>query len=209
MGWIPEPKHLQAIEAAIALAEVAAAQARAVDANVALVTANDALQASLHAVSGFRENAAHVAGHAAVAAHSASLACGDISAASDELGVTRDSKDPIHVAANRYDYELLSKAADCEGWDDSTPVPPEFFGPLWPFDKPDDWPEEAVSEPQDPELSLELDVPDDATDEQIAELVQQAMSRANAVLIGTGGAGLTLDEGSVQVWTPVREGIPS
>ena len=39
-------------------------------------------------------------------------------------------------AAMRRDYEMLKTAAKAEEWTDDTPVPPDFFGPLWPQGNP-------------------------------------------------------------------------
>jgi hypothetical protein len=60
--------------------------------------------------------------------------------------------DVAALAAMRYDYELLRVAANEEHWTDETPVPPEFFGPLWPFGQPDDWhvKEQSAGEPDVP-----------------------------------------------------------
>jgi hypothetical protein len=38
------------------------------------------------------------------------------------------------------DYDALLRAAGAEQWTDTTPVPPEFFGPLWPGGPPPGWP---------------------------------------------------------------------
>ena len=71
------------------------------------------------------------------------------------------------LTAVKHDYGLLLNAAAAESWTDETPVPPEFFGPLWPFGPPPNWP--VKEEDSDgAELVLEIEVPDDATDEEIA-----------------------------------------
>lgn len=44
------------------------------------------------------------------------------------------------IKAMRADTELLLAAAEREKWTDDTPVPPEFFGHLWPFGAPKGWP---------------------------------------------------------------------
>jgi hypothetical protein len=38
------------------------------------------------------------------------------------------------------DLNLLRSTAAKEHWTDATPVPPEFFGPLWPDGPPEEWP---------------------------------------------------------------------
>jgi hypothetical protein len=47
---------------------------------------------------------------------------------------------PIDASAMRRDLELLLETARAKGWTDATPVPPEFFGPLWPDGPPKGWP---------------------------------------------------------------------
>jgi len=47
------------------------------------------------------------------------------------------------------DYQLLAETARVEAWTDETPVPPDFFGPMWPDGVPGYW----------------YEIPDDATDE--------------------------------------------
>ena len=109
--------------------------------------------------------------------------------------------EPTAQAAVRRDFDLLLAASEEFDWTDGTPVPPEFFGPLWPEGEPEGWPrpeptDDHHSEP--PVLKLEIAVPEgmdsaatQAFDAKVAELLA-AMSAFDAAM---GGHGLKiLDE---------------
>lgn len=61
-----------------------------------------------------------------VVAHAAAIAACDVDSA---FGVNA-------IAAMNRDFQLLKEQSQAESWDDSTPVPPELLGPLWPDGPP-------------------------------------------------------------------------
>ena len=96
------------------------------------------------------------------------------------------------------DYRLLFAASHAEGWKDGEDfsIPPEFFGPLWPYGEPEGWPVEASGkhEPR-PTMMVNIAVPPGMTEAQskafngkVVELLRE-MSRLHA---GSGGTGLRI-----------------
>jgi hypothetical protein len=104
-------------------------------------------------------------------------------------------EDPLAVAL-RYDYQLLRDTAQREGWTDETPVPPQFFGPLWPFGAPQGWPL-GVSEAglAMPELTLEFDIPDDVDPDEADAAIGQIIQRLSDLHTAMGGNGLEIADG--------------
>lgn len=153
------------------------------------------------------------------ATQAASAASGVLSAAHDNgsgnlrhvLIAVRNAIDaagaskPNAILAARRDYDLLVAAAEREGWDDNTPVPPEFFGPLWPDGEPEGWPEEGKETPSgDAAIELTIEVPDDASPEDIERIVRELTDRVDDVHRAEGGRGVVIDaiEVSLSVGTP-------
>ena len=93
------------------------------------------------------------------------------------------------VTAMTRDLELLKEASRQEEWTDDTPVPPEFFGPLWPEGEPEGWPvKEETSEGQ--ELVLEFEVPEGMSDEEAMERISALINKADDLHRAHGGRGL-------------------
>ncbi|MBX3322800.1 MAG: hypothetical protein KF757_07395 [Phycisphaeraceae bacterium] len=180
--WPDAPaKHVEALDKVITLAQASAAdpastseaELRAVHAaahaaaatysahaHAADAAASDA--AAAHAVAAY--SAADAAARAAVAAYSAAVAvyaaATRAAAAADAAHSAAHSADTApyvfaHASrAIRRDYEQLKAAAKAEQWSDDTPVPPAFFGPLWPDGEPSGWPGQEVET-----LQLNSDIP--------------------------------------------------
>ena len=113
------------------------------------------------------KNAAHDAPKAYVYATAATAAAAAYTAAAYAAAKAADSTTPnaamavinttyeaAYAAAKaatakavRADFDRLTSAARRESWTDDTPVPPEFFGPMWPDGEPEGWPtvEESVA----------------------------------------------------------------
>jgi len=92
-----------------------------------------------------------------------------------------------------------------EGWTHDTPVPPEFFGPLWEGpDRPDWAPPE--SEAGDEGIELTIDVPDDATDEEVLAAVRELAVAADDMYRAYGGSGLQVADVEItdEVTAPVE-----
>lgn len=144
--------------AELAAGNAASAQVAAVAANNVAIAANaeDDKVAAVNAASAVR-HAADAAGHgghgdqAAGAAASAALAA---AAAGSQAASGRNVTKAI-----RLDFDRLRNATVHEKWDDQTPVPPEFFGSLWPDGEPKGWPYEASADvdayPPNVELVIE------------------------------------------------------
>lgn len=112
--------------------------------------------------------------------------------------------------AARIDYETLRACAEREQWTDSTPVPPAFFGPLWPDGGPRGWPvQESESEHQSPELILEIDAPDTLTAAETMARVAELVESLDGVHRAFGGNGLRVANVEVLVDAGSPVGAPS
>ncbi len=91
--------------------------------------------------------------------------------------------------AVRRDFEMLQSAAAGEGWRNDTPVPSEFFGPLWPQGVPQSWPEEEETS-ESCEVVFVIDVPQYASDKDIYDKAVELADRADALHRVYGGRGI-------------------
>jgi hypothetical protein len=137
-------QYAQAVERAVELAEQAAGDPAVVAAAAAPETAGDnTIAAAMIAAHDARDAADHAArgGHktADLAARAAAAAT-DVSAADLAARAAAGIAAAGVAAAIRGDFDQLAAAATAAGWDDSTPVPPTVFGPLWPHGPPVGWP---------------------------------------------------------------------
>ncbi len=105
--------------------------------------------------------------------------------------------------AMRRDFELLKATSETERWTDETPVPPEFFGAVWPapWGTPEGW---DANRPQVPpprqELLLEFAVPDDTPAHEVDRLVREFVRKASELHVMAGGSGLKVD--ALHIWSP-------
>lgn len=107
------------------------------------------------------------------------------------------------LAAMRYDFELLRLATEREGWTDDTPVPPEFFGPMWPDGEPEGWPSNETSEEEHgtEALHLHFEIPDGVDKEEADRIIKEIILAANELHLAYGGSGLKLAD-RVKVYEP-------
>lgn len=125
--WPEAPqKYIDAVDQAIVFSARVADDAAADDAAVAYAYAREADAAARAADAA--DDVAHAAYADADVARTAALAAAD-AAAYGGVG--------IQVRA---DFEHLLTQSQQEGWDDTTSVAPEVFGPMWPGGPPEDWP---------------------------------------------------------------------
>jgi hypothetical protein len=233
-GWPDAPvEDVQALERVIVLAEQSAASASVVPAGEAFAAAEGA-SAAYAAVDTFAANTknainpANAARFAAAAVayttargtatprateYDAADAAVVASRAASAYGAYIDpvAHGPVNAAtlAMRYDLELLTETAKNEKWDDRTPVPPEFFGPVWPFRVPEKWPEEDASASEGtPTLRLEFDIPDDINSEQADQAIRELVQQANELHLAMGGSGLIIREGRAYEIAPMSEPEP-
>ena len=106
------------------------------------------------------------------------------------------------------DFDLLTVAAEKHAWDDDTPVPPELFGPIWPEGIPDGWPVDA-QDSEGAQLVFELEVPDNASDEEVINMVAELADRADSVHRAHGGQGLCVKEVDIFGDVPVHAEVTS
>lgn len=93
----------------------------------------------------------------------------------------------------RRDFDHLIRIATAKQWDNSTPVPPEVFGPLWPDGPPKGWPVDPEA-PQRTDIALEV-VSREGLDERIVEDESVSLFNAlNCYHIARGGQPLSLEE---------------
>lgn len=221
-GWPTAGLHqLMAIERAIAVAERAGAGASsssdelydivngAADANsyafdestIAAITAATANLAAGSVPSSDEEGVSMSYASAYSASHAAEAAAEVVVHAVDG-GMLRGSADACQQMMRR-DYELLCEASRREGWMDETPVPPEFFGLLWAWGPPEGWPgREEMSEGC--ELVIELDVPEDISEEDLKATVAELTDKADTLHRAHGGGGLIVKNLEVFGEAPVR-----
>ncbi|MCW5777789.1 MAG: hypothetical protein KIS87_15240, partial [Phycisphaeraceae bacterium] len=186
-----------AANAANAANAAASAYAAAASAYAAAASAADAANAI---------NAANAAYAAANAAKCAFVDATDLEA----VATTSDADDNTAAAraAMRRDFELLKAAAKAERWTDDTPVPPEFFGPLWPDGEPEGWPESAREERAGGTLlEITIEVPDDADDDAIEAAVKELAARVDDMHRAEGGRGIVIDAVELPLRTPVGQGV--
>jgi multidrug efflux pump subunit AcrA (membrane-fusion protein) len=128
-------------------------------------------------------DAAQAAAYAARAAADAEIAAkaADTAARADEAGFLRQTLEAI-----AHDFELLRARVADGTLKEDTPVPPSFFGPLWPEGSPP-W-----SSEQD-EIVLEIDVPDTATEEEVLAGIEEVVDAADRLHRAEGGHGLKVE----------------
>lgn len=158
------PNHDKAMESAISYAEGIAARKKILDiaahtvaftvleaaeanASVNAPVVAKAVEAADHALraAGYVANrAAHDLDKVRSAVAWAAATAADIAAKAAEVTIAARTTEAVAYAAAihpiRRDYNFLLGAARKGNWGDSTPVPPEFFGPLWPEGEPKGWP---------------------------------------------------------------------
>jgi len=109
------------------------------------------------------------------------------------------------VEAILWDYGLLGHAALVEGWTDERPVSQQFFGPLWPYGVPADWPREVPS--GDAELVIEIHVPDGATDDDVINVVKELADKIDSLDRAYCGRGVKVSSLEVCEEVSVPEGV--
>jgi hypothetical protein len=231
-GWPSAPEEWRrALEDAVLVAERLAAQDPDADLTADLCARAEAnatfgalcaQDAAVEAASPYCcANAARAAAFAARAAFAAArhddAEAAEAAATAAELAA-RAALDAKFVraikSAMRRDLSVLSAAALRDRWTHDTPVPPDFFGPLWPDGRPPyGWPEPersgapqvlserpvAVPKSDNAELVLTIDVPEGIPDEDVLGLVAELVTRADALHRAYGGHGLEVEEGNVEI----------
>lgn len=213
--WPGAPeKHVAAIDAAITTIELSAIGYLGTIGAVEIArAAADNATAARAVVAGTAAAAVVSAGTAAAAtraADSASTVAAAATAAFRSARAAADATDARTVAsaAIRRDFELLKAAAEAENWTDDTPVPPEFFGPLWPHGEPEDWPESG-REDRAGEAAVEvtIEVPEDADDEAIEGAIKELAARLDDAHRAEGGRGIVIDAVEIPIRTAVEQGV--
>ncbi len=227
-----DPRHAKSVDNAITLAAATAANpATSGDIFEALHgvrgAADDAAQAANDAYDVRAARAANAANDAADAAYVAAYADDDAQAAqaaydAAAAAANAAAANAAHggnaviasIRATRRDFELLLAACKPKhkgglGWDHSTPVPPEFFGPLWPWGEPEDWPVQEDPPENGVGLEIEFEVSAETTDEEIISRAKALARQANAAHRAHGGHGLKVDLIEIEGTTAVPVGARS
>ncbi len=93
----------------------------------------------------------------------------------------------------RRDFDQLAQVGCAKHWDDSTPVPPEVFGPLWPEGPPKGWPVDPDAR-KHTDIALEV-VNGDGLEERVVEDdVVNLFNAMNRYHIARGGQPLSLED---------------
>jgi hypothetical protein len=80
--------------------------------------------------------AADADARAADAAAAAAAAAARAAAFAAAAAAAARAADAADTSSIRRDFDLLCGSAHLESWTEDTPIPPEFFGPLWPMGRP-------------------------------------------------------------------------
>jgi hypothetical protein len=119
------------------------------------------------------------------------------------------------VRVIRMDFEKLKAAAKKERWTNETPVPPEFFGPLWPEGEPPGWPstaaeptrqKKAQTASKEERLVVQAFVHGPVDDETLVDGITEIYQALNRYHILCGGTGLTIDDWQIFVRSGTRVG---
>ncbi|MBC7783694.1 MAG: hypothetical protein H7144_07625 [Burkholderiales bacterium] len=96
-----------------------------------------------------------------------------------------------------FDVELLKLLARTENWTDTTLVPPECFGPLWPDSEPDNWPVTYDESPDDlgtPKIHIEFTLPAELDENEASRVISSLLRRASDLHLAFGGNGLVITD---------------
>jgi hypothetical protein len=142
-------KHALAVEKAVELAERSAALASCDDPSAADVITAAGIAVDATADAAIADFAASPSAEVALAAcHAASAAYENTTAiaAFDAAGALESyDEDSRTVRAISHDFHFIRSLANARSWTDVASVPPEVFGPLWPYGLPEGWPTELSS----------------------------------------------------------------
>jgi hypothetical protein len=105
------------------------------------------------------------------------------------------------------DFQRLREASLQESWTDDTPVPPEFFGPMWPEEMRPSW--ALQDEPNgDEELILELELTDNVSDQEALQIAEEAGVLADKLDRAYGGHGLKVKPIEITDVVPALVEVP-
>jgi hypothetical protein len=131
--------------------------------------------------------------------------------------------------AMRFDFDLLQRARREGRLTEETPVPPDFFGPVWPDGEPAGWPGPPYNYPDSPvvedpsaqgtapvetwvdggdEIVIELDVPEDLTQDDILRGIASLVDAADDLHRAHGGNGLQVADITIEREAGCPAGVP-
>lgn len=148
-----DKEDLAAIERAIQLAEVSAAESTASYATAAFDTARSVERLDTR-VANIANDVAHVAAATADAAAYATSSDVYTAAYKADHAVGKAFQSLLYITTLGTVHQLIRPAIDLhhlitmakkEGWTDDTPVPPSVFGPMWDGLPPDWWTEDVLT----------------------------------------------------------------
>lgn len=130
-------------------------------------------------------------------------------AASDAIYFNATATPAEAGRAIRRDYDLLTDAAKRLGWTDDTPVPPGFFGPIWPDGEPEGWPASGLdSRAGETQFALRVTGPPGESAEAVAENTRRLVDLIDQLNRVEGGRGITIDD-DISVCDQIFFGAPT
>ncbi len=157
-------------------------------------------------------SAARAAGAAAAGDHARSIELASTCAAFAARSAFAIIEIVAVYRAIQRDLSLLNAASEAENWTDDTPVPPEFFGPLWPHGVPEGWPKhltDAETPARPNVLLLEFTIPPGVYRDDADEAIQQIILALNHLHHALGGNGIRIaDDVHAYEPAPVLEPEP-
>lgn len=219
VAWPNAPQeHVDAFEQAVAMVEVSALKdvpAHTVRDAISAVSkaTTDASAAYFHLLTyGTGQKITDSAHEAAQAAMLAVTAVSDRTNSQVVAAAQRAIASACYVCggyAELYlDKELLKAASRRFGWTDETPVPPEFFGPLWLRGCPTDFPTDPVPEGSSSQkFVLQITLPEDVSDEDLDSAVSSIIETVSELHVSHGGSGLVVNDKRIYVPANVPTGV--
>ena len=214
-SWPDAPQeHIDAIEKAIDLAELMAADPSVRNRGAADTGANAAAAARAAANAKANARTAHAAAYAANAA----VAYTDVADVADAAAraaayaayaayAYADVAFADDLGNNiRNDVQALQAAHEKGLIDENGSVPQSLFGPLWPDGAPEWWPDADVTS-ENHRIKLKFRLPANASEETIQEHVIEAIKDINGLHRLAGGHGLQVEEVEVQQPIAVKEPV--
>lgn len=106
-----------------------------------------------------------------------------------------DTKRAASAIENAFHHDLayITKLTSSRDYTDTTAVPPEVFGPMWPEGTPDGWPKEQTKKPS--YIKLELGVPASLDEQETSDFnhrVAAFLAELSGLHASMGGTGLRI-----------------
>ncbi len=130
------------------------------------------------------------------------------------LGGSRDALIRTYSVARTAvlrDYSLLQTAWLTMDWDDDTPVPPKFFGPVWSDGAPEGWPRTGETTTEPPVMKISIAIPAGMSEAETQEFnarVAQFFAALSGLHASMGGNGLKILDEASSAPLPLLDVVP-